>query len=191
MPETRALAALERLAQAARDWPPILRDFGAAGLAVFCICLGELLAMELPVPAEVLLALPGALLVAIVLGWPSALFALLVSATVVEMLAPERQSDLVGSYAHEPLKLAAMAAGFVAVCIGARLWARRREARAEVLLDACATDAMRRIAAAEAETRAARAALARAEAEVVEARQVLARRRDAELDEARRREGGI
>jgi uncharacterized membrane protein YccC len=188
----RGLAALAETRRAAASWPPLLRDVGAAGGAVLCICLGELAAMALPIAPEVLLALPGVLVAALVLGWPSAVFALLVAAAAVATLAPFRVAGLVGGYAHEPLKLAAMSAALIAACLGARLWARRRERRAAVLMDACARDAVRRIADAEAETDAAHAALRRAEAALAEARRAMARGvPDAAFEEARRQEGGI
>jgi hypothetical protein len=61
-----------------------------------------------------------------------------------------------------------------------------------VLMDACAQEAVRRIAAAEAETEAAHAALHRAEAALAEARRAMPRgASDAAFEEARRREGGI
>lgn len=190
MGETPALRRFGRLARVASGWPAPVRDLGAAGLAVFAICLGELLAMALPVPAEALLALPGVLLAWLVLGGTSAVFSLLVALAVVALLGQDRVPGLVGVGVHEPLELALMAAACIAICAGARLWARRREARAELLMDACAAEALRRIAAAEAETAAARHAVAQAAAEVAEARRALARR-DAGIEEAMRREGGV
>lgn len=185
-------AALARLGRAAAAWPPVLRDLGAAGLALLCVCLGEVAAMALPLPAEVLLALPGVLLAGLVLGWPSALFALLVAAATVTALAPVGMPGMVGDTPAEPLKLAALGLALIAAAPAARLWARRRERRADLLMEACAQEALRRIATAEAETRAAHAALSRAEAALAEARARHARAsQDAAFQEARLREGGI
>lgn len=187
-----ALAVLARIRRVADAWPPVLRDLGAAAVALLSICLGEVAARALPLPTEVLLALPGVLLAWFVLGWPSAVFALLVSAAAVVVLAPEGAPGLVGDTAEEPMKLALLAAALMAPAVAARVWVRRRERRAGLLMDACAQEALRRIAAAEAETETARAALSRAEAALAEARARLMRASpDAAFQEARWREGGI
>jgi hypothetical protein len=168
-----APAVLARIRRAAETWPPILRDIGAAAVALLCVCVGEVAASALPLPAEVLLALPGVLLAWFALGWPSAVFALL-------------------DTAEEPVKLALLAAALIAAVLAARVWVRARERRAGLLMDACAQEALRRIAAAEAETQAAHAALSRAEAALAEARARHARAiQDAAFQEARLREGGI
>ncbi len=187
-----APAVLARIRRAAETWPPILRDIGAAAVALLCVCVGEVAASALPLPAEVLLALPGVLLAWFALGWPSAVFALLAAAAVVAVLAPDGVPGLAGDTAEEPVKLALLAAALIAAVLAARVWVRARERRAGLLMDACAQEALRRIAAAEAETQAAHAALSRAEAALAEARARHARAiQDAAFQEARLREGGI
>lgn len=187
------------LARRLGAWPPMLRDLGAASIALWSVCLGEVLMLVLPSHGEVLLALPGVLLAWWLLGGASAAFALLVAALAVGMVAAARPSGLHGVSAHEALTFLAMALALVTLCFAAQAWARGRERRAALLLDACADDAVRRIAAAEAAAAAARARLDAAEAELSQAR--LAARstagrgaalsRDGGFEEARRSEGGI
>ncbi len=192
--------AVRRLAARAAAWPPLLRDLGAAGVMFWSVCLGELLVILLPLPAETVLALPGALVALLVFGAPSALFGLLGVTLVVTLVAAGRPFGLFGATPQEVLTLLTMTAGLATVCLAARVWARRLARRADLLLDACAGDALRRIAEAdrrvaeaEAATGAARLRLDQAQAELHRARAEAAARRgrDAALEEARRSEGGI
>jgi hypothetical protein len=204
MPPDPPRLLLMRLAARAAHWPAPLRDLGAASLALWSVCLGELLAIALPVPAEALLALPGVLVAWWALGPGSAAFAMLAAALAVAVLGGGRADRLFGAGPEEALVMLALAAALVLVCLLVRRHAAERERRAALLLDACATDAACRIAAAEARLREAEAAsaaarrrLAAAEADLQRARDAGRARpaaswsRDAGLDEALRREGGV
>jgi hypothetical protein len=187
---TGAPALLARLARRAAGWPALLRDIAAASLALASLCLGEALAMVLPLPPEALFALPGAVLAWLLLGAPSAAFALLCAALAACLVAAGRGEGLAGPGVEEPLALLAMAAALVTVCAAARWRAKREARRTALLLDACAGDAVSRIAAAEAR-------LAAAEADLAAARRAATRRAPARpapedpFDTARRSEGGI
>jgi hypothetical protein len=198
---------LRRLAARAAAWPPLPRDLAAASLALWSVCLGELLIPLLPVPAEALLALPGVMLAWWALGGASAAFALLATLLAVDLLAGDRDSALAGAGASEVLCLLALGGALVASGIAARAWARSRERRAALLLDACARDALgrigeadRRLARAEAEAAGARSRLAAAEAALGAAQRAAADAavarglrsgRDTAFEAAWRSEGGI
>lgn len=195
MGEAGPAAALARLARQVGRWPALARDAGAAALALWAVCIGDLLIVALPGQAAMLLVLPGVVLGALVFGWLSALLALLVAALAVNWIAPSPAAPSAPRRRcrdHHPAAMA-LVCGLLVV----RLWARQRERRAALLLDACAKDALSRIA--EAERR-----LSRAEDDAAEARtgleqaqrelaRAMARRepiRDA-IDDALRREGGV
>jgi hypothetical protein len=204
MPADPLQSVLLRLGRRVAPWPPMLRDPLAVTLALWSLCLGVLLAMLVPLPNEVLLALPGVLLAWWLLGWSSALFGLLVTALVVGLVGERQSSGRFAIGSEEALTLFTLAGLMLTGCLGAWLWIRQRERRASLLMDACAEDAISRISAAEArlaeaeaEAQASRGRLAGAEAELARALRsaALAARRDAALDggleEARRREGGV
>jgi hypothetical protein len=184
MPADAVLAAMRRLSLRASAWPPLLRDLAAASLALWSVCIGELLILVLPLPPEALLAIPGALLAWWSLGWLSAGFALLLAALAVHMIAGDRASALSGAGANEALGLLALGAALVASCLGARIWARTRERRASLLLDACAQDALGRIAEANARLTQAEAEAATARARLAEAEAALAKAQRAAVDAA-------
>ncbi len=161
-------------------WPPLLRDLAAAALALWSVCLGEVLILALPLPPEAMLALPGALIAWRLFGRVSAAFALLLAMLVVELVAHGRPKGLSGPVVGEALLLLAMVAALAAVCLAARLWARREARRNALLLDACAGDALGRIAVAEARLAETAAELAR-----------LRRMAEDPFEAARRSEGGV
>jgi K+-sensing histidine kinase KdpD len=197
MGEAGPAAALARFARQVGRWPALARDAGAAALALWAVCIGDLLIVALPGQAALLLVLPGVVLGALVFGWLSALLALLVAALAVHWIAPSPQGGVLGAAAWELTVLLAVAMALACGLLVVRLWARQRERRAALLLDACANDALSRIA--EAERR-----LSRAEEDAAEARtgldqaqrelsRSMARRepvRDG-IEEALRREGGV
>jgi hypothetical protein len=204
MKDDAGLALLRHLARRAAAWPALLRDLAAATVALWSICVGEVLAMTLPLPGVAIFALPGLLLAWWTLGWQSAGFALMVSALAASMLITGGPSGLGGIGPSEALGFLAIGTGLVTVFLVARAWVKRENRAASLLLDACAGDALsriraaeRRVAEADATAASARAALAHAEAELAEARHAaeVAHRepllRDDGIEAARRAEGGI
>ena len=205
LPRNMARDAIWRTAQEASRWPPVLRDIGAASLALWAVSVGELLANILPMRAEILLAVPGARAAWAVFGASSAFFATLVAAAVIQVMASGHPVTLGGYSVAEMVAPAAAALALVALCVSFRVGAARRERSAAALLDACAGDAVAqigaanaRVARAEAEAQAARAELDRARRELERREQLAAGQRlgttelwhDA-FDKARRQEGGI
>ena len=109
MSDSGPAAALARLARRVGRWPSLMRDAGAAGLALWAVCLGDLLIMALPNHAVLFLMLPGVALAVLVFGWTSAVLALLVAALAVSWIAPLPQAGLLGAAAWELTVLLAMA----------------------------------------------------------------------------------
>jgi len=124
MDAERPVATLARLARRVGRWPALTRDAGAAALALWAVCIGDLLILALPGQAALLLVLPGVALGALVFGWSSALLALLVAALAVNWVAPSPQGGLLGTAAWELTVLLAMAMALACALLVARLWAR-------------------------------------------------------------------
>lgn len=194
---------LDQLRGDAVRWPSPLRDLGAASLALWAVFIGEILILLLPLPAEVLLALPGVLAAWWIFGLPSAVFALLLAAVVVHVMAAGRVESALAATAGEALGPFLAAIALLAACAAVRLRPDRRTTRQgpDVRLEQAmhqAAAAQARLAAAQADAGAARSelALARAKLDRLQrgtppTRREVAWPTDGGMDTARRTEGGI
>ncbi len=196
-------APLDRFRSDTARWASPLRDLGAASLALWAVFLGEILLLLLPAPAEVLLALPGVVIAWWIFGAPSALFALLVAAAVVHLMAAGRVESALAATPGEALGPFLVATALVVACVAMRLRAHRRDARKglDAMLEQAthqAETAQARLATAEADAAAARAELALARAKLDQLHRgtqpswpEVAWPADGGISSARRSEGGI
>lgn len=204
MHQDSLLAALDRLSRRVASWPALVRDIGAASFALWALFFGEIFVTAVPLRAEMLLAVPGALLAWWVFGRGSALFAMLVAGLVVHVMARERAPFSFAFTAAEMAVLAVLGCALVALCIAVQSWQQRQRHRAALLVDTRTTEALKQVQAANAQLARAEADAVRARAELERAREALASLQRAKspapslvasmcdaFEDARRREGGI